>query len=489
LPVSSQSGAEILSLPASPAPVQKTALTLPTSDANLSVVGGFVEERSVQATPPATRFIVCGRPGEALSLSWGRRAAAPAAARPLRLRGSVTQLVGLGEDGAQLAAQVVLDIVEGAADRISLVLPPNFSVGQVTGPLVADWDVRQDGALSVSFVEPVGRSARFTVTGEARSAREGRLPVPLIRLAGAERESGAVAVEVLGAGEIRDHVARGLAPADAAELGEMIAARQSPALVAFRLNPQASGGARSLEVTVARYTAQAVLLANVDEARYRALLTEDGKVLVEGRLAVRNSQRSFLGLTLPKDAALWTASVDGRVVRPGRTPEGALLLPILKKRGEGDGGSRVSFLYLVRAGSWADEGSTGLELPVLDLPVSRTGLVVHHSPRYSMKVEPGAFREESYAPPGHPLLAAREMDDEAGEPPIAAPSGIAGDKATQESRDLASAYRAGGRTSSAGRLPVPIPFPRFGPTRFLAAELTAEAKSLEARFTFKRQVK
>jgi hypothetical protein len=36
-----------------------------------------------------------------------------------------------------------------------------------------------------------------------------------------------------------------------------------------------------------------VLLANVEEARYRVLFTEDGKRLVEARYAIRNSQRSF----------------------------------------------------------------------------------------------------------------------------------------------------------------------------------------------------
>lgn len=489
LPVSSQSGTESLSLPISTAPLQKATLTIAVPDATLSVTGGLVDQRSVQAAPPATRFVVCGRPGEGMTLGWGRRAAAPASRRPLRLRGSVTELVGAGEDGSQVSAQIALDIVEGAAERAILRLPTGFAVGQVTGPLVADWEARPDGTLTVTLVEPVERAARFTITGEARTGRDGRLQVPLIRLAGAERETGAVAVEVLGAGEITDQAARGLDAADAADLGETIAARQSPALVAFRFRPLPSDAPRSLEVTVARYTAQAVLLANVDEARYRALLTEDGKALVQARFAVRNSQRSFLGLTLPKDAALWTALVDGRPVRPGRTAEGALLLPILKDHTREEAGSVIELLYLVRSAAWPGEGAAALELPVLDLPVSRTGLVVHHSPRYRLTLEAGPFREQSYTPPEQPLLARADS----GLPHMApsnAPREAKDEKATKESSDLAAAYQRGARGGAgAGRLPVPVAFPSIGPWRFLAAELTAEGKSLQARFTFKRQVK
>ena len=43
----------------------------------------------------------------------------------------------------------------------------------------------------------------------------------------------------------------------------------------------------------ARYTPQAVLTANIEEADYSALVTTDGKLLVQSRFAVRNNQRNF----------------------------------------------------------------------------------------------------------------------------------------------------------------------------------------------------
>jgi hypothetical protein len=488
LPVTSRSGNESLSLPASAAPVEKATVTIGAADVTLSATGGLVEQRTALSSPAATRFIVGGRPGEALTLSWGRRSA-PSAPRPLRFRGSVMELVGLGEDSAQVSAQVGVEVVDGSAERVSLRLPPNFVLAQVSGPLVGDWNLRGDNALTVTLLEPTERGTTFAVTGETRTAREGQVGVPLIRLIDAERESGGVAVEVLGAGEIKEHVARGLDAADAADLSAAIAARQSPALVAYRFRALPSDATRSLDVTVARYTPQAVLLANVDEARYRALLTEDGKVLIDARFAVRNSQRSFVGMTLPSTATLWTASVDGRPVRPGRTPEGALLLPILKNHGETGGGSVVQVLYIARNAAWPTEGTVTVDLPILDLPISRTGLVVHHSPRYRLTLEPGAFRELPYTEPSSALLQGDVTSPRLART-AAVPEGSKDDKSKQETRDLLTGYQRAARSGAiAGLLPVSIPFPSFGPSRFLAAELTSEGTSPRARFTFKREVK
>lgn len=534
VPIVSRAGIDSITLPPSPSPVQRVSLSVKSTDLTLTVTGGLIAERT--AVAPATRFLVCGRPNAPLGLSWGRRRENPAASQALRVRGSITEIVGLGEDSAQLTAQVALEVVQGVAEGVTLKLPPAFVVSQVSGALVADWDVK--GAdLVVSFLEPVDRTAGITLAGESRTAREGKIDVPILRIANAEREAGGVATEVLGAGEIKGLSPRGLDAADASDLGPMVAARQSPALVAFRSQPQRWDAPRSLEVTVARYTPQAVLLANIDEARYTALLTEDGKALVEAAYAVRNSQRSFVAVTLPAGATLWSASVDNRPVRPGRATDGALLLPILKDRGRSNVTSAVRVFYVDRTAVWASEGLAAVRLPSVDLPVSRTGLQVYHSPRYRLKLEPGPFRVEPFAEALNAALRNEQYRSAGGggggggrgrgaeggaeggiaggvaggivgglpeappPPPNAAPVRVGGAiragaadaavrSAEQEARDLVSQYQRANRVGAiAGLLPIDLTFPSFGPSLYAAAELTPEGKAPEARFTFKREVK
>ena len=134
----------------------------------------------------------------------------------------------------------------------------------------------------------------------------------------AERETGGVAVDVIGAGEITDRQPRGVDPADPSDLGDILEGRESPSMVAFGFKPLPGSAARTLTVTVSRYTPQAVLVANVEEARYEVLVGEDGKMLVRARYAVRNNQRAFLALKLPAQSVLWSAALAGRPDPPGR---------------------------------------------------------------------------------------------------------------------------------------------------------------------------
>ena len=54
------------------------------------------------------------------------------------------------------------------------------------------------------------------ITGEVRAPRDGAVTIPIVRVPSAERETGGVAVDVVGAGEIAEREPRGLEPADAA---------------------------------------------------------------------------------------------------------------------------------------------------------------------------------------------------------------------------------------------------------------------------------
>jgi hypothetical protein len=93
-------------------------------------------------------------------------------------------------------------VVQGAARGVRLQLHETVTVNQVSGAMVSDWQVTA-GELIVTFLEPLEQSAKFIINGETRLARDGQLNIPLLRLLNSERDTGGVAVEVLGGGEIR----------------------------------------------------------------------------------------------------------------------------------------------------------------------------------------------------------------------------------------------------------------------------------------------
>ena len=485
-PVSSTAGTEILRLPASSSAICRAALTLQRDGVDLHVTGGLVLQKAESANQ--SRWVVHGRGAEPLTFAWKRKVEDQRATQPLRLRGLLSQLIGLGEDTTQFNAEVRIEVLQGLAREVRLRLPEQFTVNQVSGPAVADWETAPQ-ELSVSFVEPVQQSTRFSISGELRLPREGQIAVPLIRLSAAERESGGLAVEVLGAGEIKDRKATGLDEAEAADLGQLISSRQSPSLIAFRLRPGDGKSERSLELNVARYTPQAVLSANVEEARYNLLITDDGKLLVQARLAVRNNQRNFLKVSLPSTAALWSASVAGRPVRPGRAPDGSLLLPLEKTKGGDEAPAfAVEITYLDRVASWSEKGRARVSLLSLDMPVSRSGVLIHYSPAFRLTAAPGNFRSATYEAPASAALHGTSTDSTPLNASVATP--IAERQLNGEStQDLVSRVQTATASRPIRNLPIRVVFPHFGPSLFLVAELTSETQAPVLEFDYQRDKK
>ena len=475
-PLAIRGGVESVTIPASRGAVSRVALVVPRQGIAVTAAGGVLSERAQQ---PEGRWVAFGRAGQPLVLSWQRRADDRASA-PLKWRGDVTTLVGLGEDASSMSSSIDVEVTQGAAPFVDVEIPDGVTVNQVAGPLVADWDVAPS-RLRVNFLEPVTARATFTLAGELRAPREGTVTLPLVRLRAAEREGGGVAVEVLGAGEIAGRDPRGLEPADPSDLGAPVRGRESPSMLAFTYRAQPGTTARALSLQVARYTPQAVLIASIEEARYDVLLDEEGKALVRARYAVRNNQRAFLAVRLPEGATLWSAAVAGRPLRPGRDQNGAVLVTLEKGRaGQEAPAFAVELTYIQRSGAWTDKGLGQLTLPTVDLPAARSGVVLRHSPRFAITpVAGGPFRVETDSGPFTATLRNS----------ASMPAGVPLDELAAADRAPASPpppSASGGRLLS-GPVPVAVPMPEFGRAVFLAAELTAELQAPSVEFTYKRE--
>jgi hypothetical protein len=496
VPIETAGGLEQLTLPALPAAMSATTLAVPRAGVDLSVSGGFVAEQVEAAAE--SRWTIHSVPGRPLALSWKRRIDDRRATLPLRVRTRITELVALGEESTLVTASVRVEVVQGLAREAVVAIPDGVTINQVTGATVADWS-QASGRLTVTFLEPVTAATSLVVVGETRTPRDGIVAIPILRMPAAERETGGIAVDVMGAGEIVDRQPRGFDPADPADLGDIVEGRESPSMVAFAFTPLAGSATRTLTVGVSRYTPQPVLVANVEEARYEALVAEDGKVLVRARYAVRNNQRAFLALRLPAQAVLWSAMLAGRPVRPGVSQDGAYLLPLLKGRTtESAPTFAVEAVYLQRSAAWTARGDARLELAAVDLPVSRTGLLVHYSPRYEVGPQPGGFRLATDSGPWSVALrGALGMGGVLGlaeapappPPPAAGAAKAIGEADTMQA--LMARFRRDAGKTAAGTIPIHVAVPGIGPSFFAAAELTAEsvapAIDLQYRRTARQQ--
>jgi hypothetical protein len=491
LPIASNAGSESMALPPADSGITRASVQLLRHGVDVQVGGGLLSEHS--DTADESKWVAYGRGNEPLTFSWRRKTEDHRTTQPLRLRGSLTELISLGEDSTSIYAEVNLEVVQGAAAEVRIQLSENVTVNQVLGATVADWEMKS-GELVVKFLEPIEQNSRFVINGETRLARDGEIAMPLLHLLNTEKDTGGVAVEVLGAGEIKDFKSHGMEEADASDLGETVASRQSPSLAAFRFRAGEAAATRSLTVNVARYTQQAVLMANIEEARYQVLMSKEGKSLIQARYAVRNNQRSFVKITLPAGAVVWSAALGGKPVRPGQSPDGSLLLPLEKARGGEDAPAFVvEVLYLGRGPAWGDKGQVRLALPALDLPISRTGLLLYYPPLFHISAEPGTFRTETYASPTSeafnlqpplPVLASPQA------PKAANIGGLQQFNENDATQALVDKFHAKSKEGKvAGILPIGISFPAFGPSIFLISELTGENQAPAAEFDYQHEKK
>ena len=472
-PVTDAATSETLVLPATDSGITRATVQLLQPEVDVTLTGGLITDK--EEGNRQSKWTAYGHGTEPLTFTWRRRATEHRTTLPLRQRGSLIEMVSLGEDSTNITAEVNLEITQGATQEAKLQLGDDISINQVSGATVADWELAK-GELKVKFLEAAEHEVRFVISCETRLPRDGQIAVPVFKLKDTDRDSGGVAVEVLGAGEIKDAKSQGLEEADATDLGDLVTSRQSPSLVAYRFRG-IDAAPRSLSLNVARYTQQAVLMANIEEARYRVLYSNDGKTLVQARYAVRNNQRNFLKLTLPTGAMLWSAALSGSPVRPGQAPDGGLLLPLQKARGSEDAPEfAVEVVYFSRGTKWVDKGRVSVNLPSLDLPISRTGLLVYYPPLFKISSEPGAFREVNYTAPVSSALNAA--------------GGLIGGLAESAGRDRGELTRnqkffdKNQGVRAKGILPLRVSFPEFGPSVFLAAELTSAGQSPTASLNY-----
>src|SRR6266436_2773914 len=175
IPVASATGEESITLPSTASGVTRASVEIPRQGVDVRLTGGLLSEKSESASE--SKWIAYGRGNEVLTFTWRRKTEDHRATQPLRLRGSLTQLLGLGEDSTSINAEVNLEVTQGAAHEAKIHIPDRVTINQVLGAMVADWVVK-DNELSVTFLEPVEQQARFVITGETRTSREGQIDIP-----------------------------------------------------------------------------------------------------------------------------------------------------------------------------------------------------------------------------------------------------------------------------------------------------------------------
>src|SRR6185503_15667963 len=254
-------------------------------------------------------------PGKPARLWWTtREIAAPVAQRDVRFLSDVKTVISVGDSQLRLTALCDLTVVQGEAAEFKLPLPPGFELTAASGTTLESSDV-SGNTLTLRVHDPARRNHQFLIAIE-RTNRETKLDAPLLAFTGAQRETGEVLVEGVGAMELIATEAGGLRRMDVRETSPITRSLSHfPLQAAFRYNRRAAD-APKLQLEWREFLDADVLSAVAERATVTTLANVEGRTLTEISLRVRNHAKPYLKVELPVGVQLVTAEVEGQRVRP-----------------------------------------------------------------------------------------------------------------------------------------------------------------------------
>jgi hypothetical protein len=365
-PLTIEAGRASFVLPVPLATSSILSLEIPGNHANVLVEPGLVTTRT---TLNGNSLIEAAlQPGKPARIWWTtREVAAPVAQREVRFLSDIKSVVSVGDSQLRLTALCDVTVIQGEAAEFKLPLPKGFELTTASGNTLASHD-DSGNVLTLRVHDPTRRNHQFLIAIE-RTNRETSVEAPLLEFTGAQRETGEVLVEGIGAMELTAKESGALRRMDLREAGAITKSLSHfPLQAAFRYNRRGTE-APKLQLDWKQFSDADVLSAVAERATVTTLTNVEGRSLTEVSLRVRNHAQPFLKVELPAGAQLVTAEVEGEPVRPVTGADGSRV-PLLRKNLDSSKAYNVSFVYLSSGSRFAKTGSYDMGLPRFDVPVN-----------------------------------------------------------------------------------------------------------------------
>jgi uncharacterized surface anchored protein len=342
------------------------SLELPGNHANVHVEPGIITRRDTVNGNTVVEASL--EPGRAARVWWTtREVAAPSAQREVRFVSDIKSVVSVGDSQLRLTALCDVNIIQGEAAEFKLPIPAGYELTAASGSSLESSEL-SSGVLTLRVHEPAKRNHQFLIAIE-RTDRETKVEPPLFAFEGAQRETGEVLVEGIGAMELKAKESGGLRRMDVREANAITRSLSNfPLQAAFRYNRRGADSPK-LELEWQQFSDADVLSAVAERATVTTLTNVEGRSLTEVTLRIRNHSQPFVKVELPADAQLVTAEVDGKTVRPVEGKDGSRV-PLLREGLNASGAYTVSFVYLTTGSRFAKNGTYSMGLPRLDVPIN-----------------------------------------------------------------------------------------------------------------------
>ncbi len=380
-----------------PVPLASTSLLtleLPGNHANVRVEPGLVTSRT--SANGNTIVEAALEPGKPARVWWTtREIAAPVAQREVRFLSDVKTVVSVGDSQVRLTAYGDITVIQGEAAEFKMALPDGYDLTAASGTTLESHEV-VNGILTLTVHDPAKRNHQFLVAIE-KTNRDTKVEAPLLAFEGAQRETGELLIEGVGAMELVAKESGGLRRMDFREAAAITRSlAHFPLQAAFRYNRRATDTPK-LNLEWTQFPDASILSAVAERATVTTLTTVEGKSLTEVTLRVRNHAQPFVKIELPPGAQLLSTEVEGERVKPVLGADGSRV-PLLRAGLDSSRAYTVSFVYQNTGTRFTKNGKYDMGLPKLDIPINLLTWEVSLPDRLEVKQFAGNATAAEYLP-------------------------------------------------------------------------------------------
>ncbi len=258
-------------------------------------------------------------------------------------------------------------------NKVAFKLPLNVEIINVTSVDIEQWAIeKQDNSqiIKISGKSDPRTAIKIDVSYRIRLAKlPAKMAIPTIEIVGTDTLEGFMGIEALGNIEVNS---------EAVKHGILIPAKNLPKKMWQKAsNPLLYGyqfyrHSFSPSLKIRGYKEIQTVVANVDIVDCVTHRTLEGKSITRIMYFIRNNDRQFLTLTLPKNSRLWQAFLNGKPVKPAQKETGEILIPM--KKSASQGGDLESFTieigYITEVNKLSLKGDILNQLPAIDIPIS-----------------------------------------------------------------------------------------------------------------------
>jgi len=258
-------------------------------------------------------------------------------------------------------------------NQVTFRLPLTVEILNVTSLDIVQWSTEK--LKQAQLVKIVGHSdprteVKIDISYRLRVASlPAEIAIPLLEMTGTDIFEGFLGVEVIGNLEVNAKRVTNGVVIPAKNLPKKLWQKAtSPLLYGY----QYYRNTFSPSLSIRGYQEIQTVVANVDRVDCMTHRTLEGKSITRILYFIRNNDRQFLTLTLPKNSRLWQAFLNGKPVKPAQKDTGEILIPMKKSASQGSDlqSFSIEIGYITEVNKLSLKGDIQNELPAIDLPIS-----------------------------------------------------------------------------------------------------------------------